>query len=277
MVNKRQRKKQIKKQTNNYQFAVGEKTLETYRREVRNTRAKLNRILKQHNIDLSDEIPTPDLESFRSRKEFNEWTRKVQSFRNRANRNYQFVQNEYGVSASKARLDRIERQTKKAQQLADEQINALKNQPFVSGGVQQGTVGMQRPNKTGISRPSDFDFSQVRSIQRLKEIEENVGRKSDPDYYDERNKRMQDNFIDMLKKSFNSDADELIEIIKGIHPDDFYQMYLMIDEFDFVIYYVDEYTVELNKEIIDGMITEIRRFENGEYSTDMWHPNFNRS
>src|SRR5690606_39756223 len=62
---------------NIYQFPVGEKTLETYRREVRNTRAKLNRILKQHNIDLSNEIPIPDLESFRSRKEFNEWTRKI--------------------------------------------------------------------------------------------------------------------------------------------------------------------------------------------------------
>jgi len=262
-----------------YQFPVGEKTLESYRREVRNTRAKLNRINKQHGIDLTDEIPIPSLESFSSRKEMNVWVRKVQSFRNRSNRNYQFDRNEYGVSASKARLDRIDRKVKEAQRLADEQISKLSEKPFVSGGAVQGTVGMQRPNKTGISKPTDFKFNEVRTKQRLDEIEKSAIRKSDPDHYDERNKQMQDNFIDMLRKDFNSDADKLIDLIKDINPDEFFQMYLQIDEFDFEIYYVTEDMVDVSGGVIERMITEMEKYERGDfpYTKDLHHENFNRS
>lgn len=168
------KKKGMKDIKQNFQFPVGEKTLELYHREVRNTRAKINRVKKHHNIDLSEEIPIPSLEDFSSRKELNKWVREVQSFRNRANRNYQFVKNQYGVSASKARLDRIEEKTKKAQKLADEQIDKYEDKPFISGGETQGTVGMQRPNKAGIYRPEDFNFEDVRSKQRLDEIEESM-------------------------------------------------------------------------------------------------------
>lgn len=258
-----------------YQFNVGEKTLELYQKEVRNTRAKLNRVLREHEIDLSNDINIPSLESFSSRKELNQWVRNVQSFRNRANRHYQFVKNEYGVSASKSRLDKIEKLNKKAQKLADEQIQKYEDKPFISGGKEQGTVGMQRPNKTGIYRPKDFNFSEVRSEQRLREIEQAMGEKSVPLYYDERMERMKTNFIEALSGSFNSLADGLIGEIKNLNADVFYQLYLEFDEFDFDYFDTDGQSVVADESSIGQMLRAIDKYKEGRLDTDLWHENFN--
>ena len=91
-----------------YQFPVGEKTLAEYQRQVKNTRAKLRRLQKQHGVDLRDEIKIPKLEDFGRRKEFNAWVREAERFRARGNDQYQFVKNQYGVSASKKQLKEIE-------------------------------------------------------------------------------------------------------------------------------------------------------------------------
>lgn len=272
MANKRQRKKQAK---SFYNFRVGEKTLSEYQRQVKNTRSKINRVKKNYDIDLTDEIPLPPLESFTSRKQFNEWVQKVESFRNRANQHYQFEKNEYGVSASKARLKRIEEKVKEAQRLADEQIQRYEDTPFVSGGVQQGTVGLQRPNKTGIYRPSNFEFEEVRSQARLDEIEEGMEAKADPKYYDERMERMKENFIIALEGSFNTLADELVDAIKKIPAEDFYQIYLEFDEFDFDYFDTEGQMVTADETSIGQMMKYIKRYENGQLdSTDLWHKNF---
>lgn len=258
-----------------YQFPVGEKTLAEYRRQVKNTRAKLRRLRKQHGVDLSDEVKIPKLEDFGRRKEFNAWVREAEQFRNRSNINYQFVKNQYGVSASKRQLKEIERNVKKAQQLADQQIADSQDLPFISGGQTQSTVGMQRPNKTGIYRPHDFDFEEVRSTTRLEEIQSSADKKSEQEYYDERMQQMKENFIIALRGSFNSLADELVDAIKDIPASDFYQIYLMFDEFDFDYFDTDGQFVSADETSIGQMMKYVNRYKDEGISTDLWHTNFN--
>lgn len=274
MANKRQQKKNQKKLQNQYQFPVGKKTLEEYQRQVRNTRAKVNRVKRVHNIDLTDEVEIPKLEEFSSRKEFNRWVEKQERFRSRSNPQYQFVRNEYGVSASKQRLREIEKKVDRARKLADEEIKKYEDTPFVSGGKQQSTIGMQRPNKTGIYKPEPFDFRQVRSERRLEEIEESAQRKSEREYYDERLERMKDNFIVALSGSFNSLADDLINAIKDIPDDDFYQMYLMFDEFDFDYFDTEGQLVTADETSVGQMMKYVKMYENGDLDSDLWHENF---
>ena len=271
MPNKRQQKKNIKI---DYNFNVGKKTLEAYKREVKNTKAKISRLKREKNVDISGEISIPDLESFSSRKELNAWVKEVKSFRDRKNLDYQFDLNQYGVSASKSRLKKIEEKTVEAQKLADKEISKFHDLPFFSGGKEQGTVGMQRPNKTGISRPADFKFEEVRSKDRLDDIEGHVGKKSNPLHYDERMETMKENFINILRLSFNSDADKLIDKIDGLSADVFYQMYLEFDEFDFELYDSEGQMVTANEGTITQMMSDIERYEKGELDTDMWHKNF---
>src|SRR5690625_5284905 len=73
-------------------------------------------------VDLEGEIPLPDLSEFQTRKEFNEWKELQSSFTNRANTEYQFVKNEYGVVASKREIYQVEQATKRAQRVADRKI-----------------------------------------------------------------------------------------------------------------------------------------------------------
>ena len=256
-------------------FRVGEKTKQEYKRQARNTQAKINRVKKNYGVDLSSKIDIPSLDSFNSRSEFNQWVKQVERFRNRSASDYQFEKNEYGVVATKKQLNKIERQTRKAQKLADEKIKSLEDVPFYSGGKEQGTVGLQRPAKSGIYRPNDFNFNKVMSRQRLREIAEAMEKKSKPEYYDERLIRMKQNFIAILEGSFNSLADELVNRIKDIPPDDFYQLYLMFDEFDFDYFDTDGQSITADETSVGQMLKYIDMYERGDINMeDLWHENF---
>ncbi len=206
---------------------------------VKNAKTKLRRIKNKYGIDLSDEIKIPKLEEFSTRKEFNEFKEKIRSFTNRNNLNYQFVKNKYGVVANKKQINEIIRNTKKAQKLAKEQIKEVENLPTVAGGKKQkATVGqkmlqMGRPNAGGINIPKDFNFDTIQTKRELLRKEKNMREKAYPEYYDWRKEQMKMNFMKMLELAYNSDANDVVEKISKIPPDDFYEMYLMFEEFDF--------------------------------------------
>lgn len=253
-----------------------------YKRLVRNTRAKIRRVNKKHGIDLSGQIDLPDLEDFSTRKEFNEWKDRQKSFTNRSNIDYQFVKNPYGVSASKRRIREIEENTKKAQKLAEEKIEEQQNKPFISGGKQYGTVGqraqhMKKGDVLEVHVPEDFDFNKMRNKQRLIDVEESMERRSQPEYFDERTERMMNNFIDTLEESFHSDAEELVDKLKDLTPDEFYDLYVRFDEFDFALFYPPEAIDEVHEaEILDQQMSDINQmieyvdnYVAGNYNTDL--------
>jgi hypothetical protein len=242
---------------------------EEYKRLVRNSKAKIRRANKKYGVDLSDEVELPKLGNFSTREEFNQWKEETRSFTNRANQNYQFVKNDYGVVASKKKIHEIENATKEAQRLAIHMTENATNKPFISGDKVQGTVGqrmmqMGKPNVAGITIPKNFDFSKVRNQQRLEQIEQNMVKRSNPKYFDKRLETMKQNFMDILQLSFNSDADELIEKLKGIPTDDFYEMYLMFDEFDFDLYSSENIGAIADEGNIKKMLSYIDRYYRGD-------------
>lgn len=258
-----------------YQFNVGEKTLKDYHKQVRNTKAKINRVKKQYGIDLSNEIDIPSLESFGSRKDFNEWKRNVESFRNRANTNYQFEKNQHGIVVSKRKLNELERLTKKAQKRVRKEIEKFQDKPFISGGQQQGTIGLQRPNKGNLYVPKDFNFDEVNSESRLNDIEESLLKKIDDKEYDIRLARMKENFIEALSGSFNSEAEKLIKMIRKVDDFDFYQLYMTYDEFDFDYFDTDGQGVSADEKSIGDMEKYIQLYNEGKIENkELWHKNF---
>lgn len=225
---------------------------------VKNTKTKVKRTLKNYGIDLSNEVELPSLESFQDRQSFNEWKNKASSFTNRANTHYQFKKNEHGVTASKFLINKIERDTKRAQKMADKLREEATDKPFISGGKEQGTVGqrllmMGKPTTAGISRPPDFHFGKIRSYRDLEKKAKNMAERAEHGYFDRRMEKMKENFMEILSLSFNSDADPLIEKLKRVPAEDFYEMYLMFDEFDF-----DLYDSEGN--YVDGDIKQLENY-----------------
>lgn len=246
---------------------------------VRNTRAKIRRTEDKYGIDLTNDIFIPDdIGHFKTRKEFNEWKEQQQSFTNRANLDYQFVKNKWDVVASKREIAEVTRATKQAQRIAKEEYEKVKDLPQYVKGDKIGTVEsrtshMAMPDVTGIHVPKDFDFDKTRSRQRLQTVSENMERRSDVNYFNERRVQMHENYISMVENAFNSDGDEVIEYLQTINPDDFYEMYLMFPEvFNFDIYYPMEgieTSLGTPEQNAHRMVEYLKNYTNNKYDTDL--------
>jgi hypothetical protein len=253
---------------------ISEKDRLEYNKLVSKAKRKIRDVNKKYGVDLTGEVEFKKIGEFNTRQEYNEWKEKQQSFTNRNNLKYQFVKNQYGTVASKSEINKIQRDVKRAQNLADQANKALVNKPRIAhGGQVAGTLGqkmlqMKRPNAGGIYRPKDFDFKDIRSRTRLEEIEKNIEKRANPKYRDERTERMRDRYIEKLQNTFNSDADRLVELIMLMDVDEFYDMYQMVDEFDFNEIYIEEMLSELGMQT--GDLTErledyVKRYMRGDF------------
>lgn len=70
-------------------------------------------------------------------------------------------------------------------------------------------------------------------------------------------------------------ADELVEAIKDIPASDFYQIYLMFDEFDFDYFDTDGQFVSADETSIGQMMKYVNRYNDKGLSRALWHTNFN--
>lgn len=253
---------------------ISNKDKQEYQKLVRNSKAKIRRTHNKYGIDLSSEVNLPKLKDFKTRNQFNEWKEQQSSFLNRGNLKYQFKKNPYGVVASKKEILQVERDTKKAQRVAEKIQKQASNKPFISAGKQQGTVGqrmtmMAKPSLAGISRPPDFKFDSIRTREHFIKKKDNMARRVDDGYYDEKKEKMLSNFIDILGLSFNSQADTLIDELQNINAHDFFEIYLMFDEFDFDLFDSDGQMVNADEGTINQMLTYLEQYENGDINMDL--------
>jgi hypothetical protein len=249
--------------------------LSEYARLVRNSKAKISRTKKNYGIDLSNEVDLPSIDAFQSRKEFNAWREKLQSFTNRHNQRYQFVKNKHGVVATQSELTKIELANARERRIAERIIKEAKEKPFIQGGKVQGTqeqrmLQMGRPNAGGINVPKKFDFNKMRSRRDLEKKKERAEERGSVRYYNKRMEKMKVNFLDQLNEAFNSDAESLADKIKKMPAQDFYELYLMFDEFDFNIFYpvdgIDDDNSHLRQ--VNQMEAYVDRYFNGRIDMD---------
>jgi Phi-29 DNA terminal protein GP3. len=271
---------------------MSSKDKKEYARLRKNSLSKVNRVKKNFGNELvmrvtdktgetyaksmlpENLISIPKLNEFKTRKEFNEWKQKASSFTNRANKTFQFDKNDYGVVGSQKLLNEIKHDNTKAQKMADKEIKKYLDLPTYSGGEKQvETVGEsikkmgKGHSKTGISRPSNFDFEKIRNKYDLIEKADNTRRKSEEDYYDVRMEQMKANFIEILKLTFHSDANELANNIEKIPAQDFYELYLSKEEFDFNLYDSEgQFGEESDLEQLKSYVQE---YLDGDFNTDL--------
>ena len=252
-------------------------------------RRKANRIRKNYGIDLSSDVSLPKIETFRTRKQYNQWKEQVQNFTNRANLDYQFVKNPFGTVASKKELNEMKRKTKIAQERARKLISGQMDKPWIFKGQVRSTQGQRMQmmggpaEAAGVTVPPDFDFNKMRTQRQFTERKEAIDKRMDVDYYDRKMERMQLNFMDILSLSFGSDADELLILLNELTPKEFWEIYQMFEGFDFALYDSDGQDVDANlgqlhrmenyteafkatreqRAELDGMIKNIKDFNNG--------------
>ena len=249
-----------------------------YARLRRNTLAKIRRVKSKYGVDLSNEVDLTHIDDFSTRKQFNEWKAKQSRFTNIGTTEYQFQENIHGVVANKKQLYALERKTRMAQRKAEEFNKELRQKPFVRDGQVVGTVGNQmdmvaKPDNLGINKMSDFDFDKIKDLSYLEDREDFLDRITKDDYLESRMEQMKINFTKSLENSFTGDETALlIDKIKGMNSDYFYEMYMMFDRtegFDFTLYDSDGQYVEANQDHIEKMLSNIQMYEQGELNFDL--------
>ena len=252
-------------------------------------RRKANRIRKNYGIDLSSDVSLPKIETFRTRKQYNQWKEQVQNFTNRANLDYQFVKNPFGTVASKKELNEMKRKTKIAQERARKLISGQIDKPWIFKGEVRSTQGQrmqmmsEQDQLAGVTVPPDFDFNKMRTQRQFSERKEAIDKKMDPEFYDKKMARMQLNFMDILSLSFGEDADELLILLNELTPKEFWEVWNMFEGFDFTLYdsngqnvradlgqlhrmeaYTQSFTnVTRSMDGLNQMIKDLKDFKNG--------------
>jgi hypothetical protein len=188
-------------------------------------------------IDIRDKMNVPSLESFSSRKEFNEWKYETEKFNKGVSSRSKFKRNIHGLAVTEQFMLVAENLNKKEIRLAKKLRDRIISQPFTVGGVEQGSMEqrlltMGRNNPQNIHIPKPFDFSQVKTLSRLKEVFDNMKNRSSEEKMNRRLERFKELYMESLERQFNSDADDVLEMIKEIPADVFYEMYKIEDVFE---------------------------------------------
>jgi hypothetical protein len=216
-----------------------------YKRLRRNVKAKINRVKHDYGLDLSYEIEIPKYEDIYTEEEFDAFVENMSWFTDRHNLNYQFGKNKWGVVYTKAELYEGILNTEKAQENAQEFIDRFKEKEYQIGGKDAGyTVGdrmilFEKENVGGITVPNDFDIDAFQSRSRLEGRLELLEEKAEGIFFDRSMRQMKENFMEALRGSFNSEADDIIDMLDIMPEDDFFELFLMSAEFTFEDYASD--------------------------------------
>lgn len=247
-----------------------------YSRLKKNAKAKIKRIQDNYKFDVSDKIDIPDFDSFDNKREFEKWKKKIESFTDRTNPEYQYEVNAKGVVASKAELERIKENYRKAQENAENFIGKYVDKPYSVGGKEMGyTVGDRMTlyrdrNLAGIRVDDDFDFDKFETRARLEGKAELMEEKASGKYFGQSMERMKHNFMTALRGTFNGAADEVIDMIDIIPPDDFFELFLMKAEFTFEDYASDG-SIDGSEAQLELLKSYVEEYFRGEVDMSLKH------
>jgi hypothetical protein len=217
-----------------------------YKRLVRNAKAKMRRLQKQHGIDLTDEISLPSLSSFQNRKAFNNFKEDINKFNKGLKNDYKIVKNDQGVAFTKKEVKKYEKVQKEAIRLAEEHYAKTK--------TEDQKIFLKPSN---LEIPRKVDLKDIRTRGNFKDRMENLTKRSNPQYFNERDELFKTNYIKSILGSFNERevVNEIVELIQAIPADRFYDIYKeYFTYFDFTLF--DSEGQEVGAD--DGYLSAIR-------------------
>jgi hypothetical protein len=187
-----------------------------YKRLVRNAKAKMRRLQKQHGIDLTDEISLPSLSSFQNRKEFNNFKEDINKFNKGLKNDYKIVKNDQGVAFTKKEVKKYEQKQKEAIRLAEEHYAKTK--------TEQQKIFLKPSN---LDIPRKIDLNDISSRSNFNQRLENLTKRSDPQFFNERDERFKENYIKSIQGSFNENSmvASIVEMLEDIPADYLIQVY----------------------------------------------------
>ncbi|MGG0092581.1 hypothetical protein [Bacillus altitudinis] len=194
-----------------------------------NVRAKQRRIKK--NYDINVPMTIKGVESFKTRKEFNAYVERMQSFTNRYNLNYQYVKNKHGVVITKLEYNQLKRKADAVTRNRKKELKKVVDKPQTLRGEGTGFTVGESNYRMGDMRlqhlqPFKFNFETIDSKTELNKLKDKLNNQSKPKYLRSKNELFKANYILALENTFNSKADNLINHVMKMTGSEFYKMYI---------------------------------------------------
>jgi len=216
-----------------------------YKRIIRNMNSKINRTNKNFGVDITSELNMPSLESFKTRKEFNEWVEYGNKLK--YNQSFQFVKNKQGVVARKSDVNKLVRkqnaiinERKKLKKRIDK-LPVIMDKIKLTVGEKQLGLSEKEKRRRGYTRvPKKFNFNEMQSQEMYNKRKKQIEEKSD--YKTEEKLRdMKANYMRTVNESLNHDGYEIVKAINEMPDIQFYEMYMQNEsDFGFEVWYTEE-------------------------------------
>ena len=218
-----------------------------FKKARKNYRNKISRIRRKTGFELSPDfiddalgIEMPSLkdvqsgEALTTRKEFNNFIKKLEEINSRNFDDLKTVTNSKGLTYPKIMNKVGKEKTRQAKDLVRKKREELVGKPLYVDGEEIGTIEqrelMRGNDQYGLYEPNDFDpenFSSPKAMEH--NIEQNTKRGTE-EYYDERMVQMQENFVSIFD---GGEHEALQERLKALTPSEFYNLYLQFPDMAF--------------------------------------------
>src|SRR6185312_2823093 len=123
-------------------------------------------------------------------------------------------------------------------------------------------------NVAGIRVPKDFNIDAFQDRKRLEGRLDLLDEKASGEFFDQSMSRMKQNFMTALGGTFNSAADEVLAMIDIIPPDDFFELYLMKEEFTFEDYASDG-SIDASEDQLNRLKSYLEEYFIGEIDVNL--------
>lgn len=231
----------------NPRIRITENDRAEYARLVKNTKAKIRNTVKNYGpiihdvsrdengqitlttFDIRSKLSIPSLDSFKTRKEFNEWKESTQKFNSGKSPHSKFTKNKNGMVFTDYFKTVGENLEYKAEFQSRKEREKTANIPVERNGKVIGTLGQfaqlrKRPELLGY-QPFKFNLNDFFNTQQVgKWLEKGVAKGTGEDIR-QKKQTMMENWIKIIQWNFNSDADEIVEKVRQMGPDEFYEFY----------------------------------------------------
>lgn len=201
-----------------------------------------------------------------SRKDFNKMLDKLVDFATPYNQDYVFEINKHNVAISKTQINEAKDKTIKAQKVKEEhykELNALEVNKPTENVIVTPTILTELGADLPFQQIPDFNINAFTSPESVESYLENIG-KQDEQYFDERDKLYYDNFQTAMKTIFNSEADDIIDLLKSMSLDLFMRSYVTHFLDMNLDYIYDEAEVHQKKEQTYDKIAKVLEQETGK-------------
>lgn len=202
---------------------------------LNNINRRLKNLMKKaEKAELDINLPTRNISSFNTRKEFNKYISQANKILKSPN--YQLTTNKYGFTYSKSDKDLLEKSLKERNIIRKKQWDAIKNVPISTAGITfditiEKMSQMAKDSKYESFNPRHRDIKKIKSRAEFEKYINILKKEASGEYYSEQNKKFKENYIKSLNTVWGADnkISDIIEKIKNMSDAEFMKYYYSDD------------------------------------------------